>query len=103
MKALNIATTTLILSLLSACGPLANINTSGPIITAIDRAKDMQVVLTFNDCVAEGQRRDAAAGSERYNEGPKRQQQTGDRPAGLPSGDMSSLAHPRLVPKARDR
>ena len=61
MKALNIATTTLILSLLSACGPLTNTNTSGPITTVIDRAKDMQVVLRFNDCVEEGQRRDAAA------------------------------------------
>lgn len=61
MKAFTIATTILILSLLSACGPLTNANTSGPITTAIDRAKDMQVVLRFNDCVEEGQRRDAAA------------------------------------------
>ena len=57
MKTLTIATTILILSLLSACGPLTNANTSGPITTVID-GQDLQVVLD-SMTVEEGQRRDA--------------------------------------------
>jgi len=65
MKTLHLTATALILSVLGACGPLTTASTSGPTTTVIDRAKDMQVVLAFNDCTVEGQTRDAAAAEGR--------------------------------------
>ena len=64
MKTLHLTATVLILSLLSACGSLTTASSSSPTTTVIERAKDMQAVLAFNDCAVEGQMRDTAAAKE---------------------------------------
>jgi hypothetical protein len=64
MKILHLTAIALILSLLSACGSLTTASSSSPTTTVIERAKDMQAVLAFNDCAVEGQMRDAAAAKE---------------------------------------
>ena len=64
MKTLHLMATVLILSLLSACGSLTTASSSAPKTTVIERAKDMQAVLAFNDCAVEGQMRDTAAAKE---------------------------------------
>ena len=64
MKTLHLTAIVLILSLLSACGSLTTASSSSSTTTVIERAKDMQAVLAFNDCAVEGQMRDAAAAKE---------------------------------------
>jgi len=63
MKPLSLMTSVAAIALMSACSPLTTAQAPGPSTNVIERAKDMQAVLAFNECAEDGKMKDIAAAS----------------------------------------
>jgi hypothetical protein len=63
MKTISLMTSVAAVALISACSPLTTAQAPGPSTNVIERAKDMQAVLAFNECSQDGKMKDVAAAS----------------------------------------